>query len=103
MSLLPDPKNIQMFIPRLGKQRGSKDPITYLHFSVPGTYWHWYPIEFSGHDLFYGLIFGHEMEWGEFRLSEFEEFNETHPLLKVVWDEKFTPRPISEVKRAHGK
>jgi hypothetical protein len=103
MSLLPDPKNISMFVPRLRKQEKSKDPVAYLHFSVPNTYWHWYATEFDGQNEFFGWIFGHETEPGYFLLSEFEEFNRTNPVLQVVWDEKFTPRPISEVKRIHGK
>lgn len=41
-------------------------------FFTPWTNWTWYATEFDGNDLFFGLVDGHEKEWGYFSLRELE-------------------------------
>lgn len=65
-----------------------------LRFYAAGTYWSWYPVEFDGDDIFFGLVNGHEAELGYFSLSELE----SHPLVRR--DETWTPRPLAEMRAA---
>lgn len=41
-------------------------------FFTPDSSWTWYAVEFDGEDLFFGLVDGHEKEWGYFSLSELQ-------------------------------
>lgn len=43
-----------------------------IKFFTPDSSWTWYPTEFDGDDLFFGLVSGFEVELGYFRLSELE-------------------------------
>lgn len=42
-------------------------------FFCPYSYWTWYAVEFDGQDTFYGLVYGHEREWGSFSYGELQE------------------------------
>jgi hypothetical protein len=47
-----------------------EDKIARMKFFHPASNWTWYAIEFDGEDLFWGLVSGHEKEFGYFSLQE---------------------------------
>ena len=49
-----------------------QEQIAQACFYLPDSNWYWYPIEFDGHDVFFGLVAGHYLEFGYFALSELE-------------------------------
>ena len=48
------------------------EAIAPLKFFTPDSSWTWYPTEFDGDDIFFGLVSGFEVELGYFSLSELE-------------------------------
>lgn len=48
------------------------DAIAPIKFFTPDSNWTWYPTEFDGTDIFFGLVSGFEVELGYFSLSELE-------------------------------
>ena len=43
-----------------------------VKFFTPDSSWTWYASEFDGEDIFYGLVDGHEIEFGSFSLRELQ-------------------------------
>ena len=85
-------------LPKLYSQENIEDPIAQTKFFTPDSNWHWYPVEFDGDDLFFGLVIGFERELGYFTLSELESCR--GPLgLPIERDLYFTPMPISQIVR----
>lgn len=79
--LLPD--DIRASIPTLYKQAKLGDEaIAYVRFTSHHG-WSWFVTEFDGQDKMYGLVRGHELEWGFFSLSE----------LTNVWEERWGGQP----------
>ncbi len=71
-----------------------------VKFFTPDSNWTWYASEFDGEDIFYGLVIGHEIEFGYFSLSELEQTK--GPLgLPIERDRYFEPRTLKELKEAH--
>lgn len=65
-------------------------------FFTPWTNWTWYAVEFDGEDLFFGLVDGHEKEWGYFSLKELESVS--GPLgLKIERDLYFGQPLIKDI------
>ena len=65
-------------------------------FFTPWTSWTWYATEFDGEDLFFGLVDGHEKEWGYFSLTELESI--TSPVgLKIERDLYFGQPKIKDI------
>jgi len=60
------------------------------------TDWHWYPVEFDGKDLFFGLVIGFERELGYFSLAELESVKVLAGF-GVMRDESFVPVPVSTI------
>lgn len=46
------------------------EKIAYACYFLPDSHWYWYPVEFDGTDLFFGLVAGDYVELGYFALSE---------------------------------
>jgi hypothetical protein len=58
--------------PLYANERNGLNAVAPLKFFTPDSNWIWYPTEFDGDDLFFGLVDGFEMELGYFALSELE-------------------------------
>lgn len=71
-----------------------------LKFFTPDSNWTWYPTEYDGEDIFFGLVSGFEVELGNFSLSELES---THgPLrLPIERDLYFEPKTLEELQDWH--
>ena len=72
------------------------DAVAYVKFFTPDSSWTWYATEFDGQDLFFGLVDGHEKEFGHFRLSELEQTR--GPLgLPIERDRFWNPKKLKEI------
>ena len=65
-------------------------------FFTPDSSWSWYPIEFDGHDLFFGLVVGLDVEMGYFSLSELRSICGSWGLA-IERDLWFEPTPLPQV------
>ena len=96
-----------------GEQRALLPPLYYneqigleavapLKFFTPASSWTWYPTEFDGDDIFFGLVSGFEVEMGYFSLSELEGVRD--PLgLPIERDLYFEPTTLRELKALHER
>jgi hypothetical protein len=81
---------------------GSTEPLPHdqrrvpTKFFTPDSSWAWYPLEFDGEDLFFGLVVGFEIEAGYFCLSELESVRGRWglPIERDLW---FQPTPLSHL------
>ena len=92
--LLPD--EIAKTLPRLYATENEKDPIARVKFFTPDSSWTWYVTEFDPSDrLCFGLVHGHEREFGYFSLDELESVK--GPLgLPIERDLYWQPKPVSQ-------
>jgi Protein of unknown function (DUF2958) len=101
MELLPD--EIRKKLPPLYAQEHEKDPMVYVKFFHPMSYWTWYATEGSPEDddfIFFGWVYGDFPELGYFSLNELESVKD--PIgLGIERDLHFTPTRLSEVKKLH--
>lgn len=82
----------------LEKQMPREDSkMVYCKFFTPDSNWTWYAMEYNPQDrVFFGLVDGHELEYGYFSLDELEEVK--GPLgFKIERDIYFKKTPIKEV------
>ncbi len=104
MKLLP--KEIREQLPPLYSQDGKGEKaVVYVKYFTPSSNWTWLVTEGepvlseSGAEIdfrFFGLVFGHEREYGYFLLSELEEV--TGPMgLPVERDLYFRPKTLAEI------
>lgn len=71
MELLPG--ELRAVLPKLySTEKQGTEAIAPIKFFTPDSSWSWYPTEFDGDDLFFGLVRGLEVEIGYFSLSELE-------------------------------
>jgi DUF2958 family protein len=104
MKLLP--KEIRETLPALGTQDGKGGKaVAYVKYFTPSANWTWFAI--SGEPVldessrqqdyrFFGLVFGHEKEFGYFLLSELEEVR--GPMgLPIERDLHFKPAPLGQI------
>lgn len=96
MNLLP--AKLRTELPSLYGTQDEQDPLARVKLFTPWTYWTWYITEFDGQDRCFGLVFGHEREWGYFLLSELEQLCGPGGL-RVERDLHFTPTRASELKK----
>lgn len=93
------PDEVKSQLPPLYSQEKEKDPIVHVKFFCPWNQWTWFATEGEeqgGDFIFFGLVIGHEREWGYFSLNELASV--TGPLgLKIERDIHFTPKPKSQV------
>jgi hypothetical protein len=86
-------------LPALYSQDGKgDDAIAYVKFFTPWSNWTWYATEYDPTDrIFFGLVFGHERELGNFALDELASV--TGPLgMKIERDRHFTPTRLGDLK-----
>jgi len=104
MKLLP--KEVREQLPPLYSQDGKGGKaVVHLKFFTPSSSWTWYATEGepeldeSGKEVdfkFFGLVFGHEREFGYFLLSELEEVR--GPMgLPIERDLYFKPKTLEEI------
>lgn len=73
-----------------------EDKIAVAKFFHPATNWTWYVIEYDGQDLCWGLVDGHETEFGYFSVSELSKA--VGPFgLRVERDIFFRPTRVQEL------
>jgi len=87
-------------LPPLYSQEHVDDPLVVCKFFTPDAGWTWYAYEFDGEDLFFGLVYGSETEFGYFSLSELAQVRGPFGL-PVERDINFIPRKLSEVRKEH--
>lgn len=69
-------------------------PVKYF---TPDAGWSWYPTEFDGEDVFFGLASGYEVELGYFSVTELEGV--TGPLgLHIERDLYYEPQTLKQLK-----
>jgi len=104
MKLLP--KEIRETLPALGAQDGKGGKaVVYVKYFTPSSNWTWFAISGepvlseSGSEIdfrFFGLVFGHEKEFGYFLLSELEEVR--GPVgLPIERDLHFKPATLEQI------
>ena len=70
--------------------------VVQVKFFTPDSSWTWYATEFDGKDLFFGLVDGHEKEFGYFSLSELQSTR--GPMgLHIERDMYWDPKPLSQI------
>ena len=63
---------------------------------TPWTNWTWYVIEYDGQDQCFGLVEGHDKEFGYFSLNELREVTGPYGLT-VERDIHFAPTRVAEL------
>ena len=96
-------KEILKKFEKVGSQEEVKDPVVIAKFFTPWTHWTWFATEYDPENkIFFGLVEGHEKEWGYFSLEELEKVKGPFRL-GIERDMMFDPEPgydgakISEV------
>ena len=90
-------QEIRKRLPKLYEQETKAgDAVVYVKFFTPWGSWTWYATEFDGEDTFFGLVDGHEKEFGYFSLSELESLR--GPLgLSIERDLYWQPKKLEEI------
>ncbi|MBZ0283149.1 MAG: DUF2958 domain-containing protein [Anaerolineae bacterium] len=71
-----------------------------VKFFAPGSAWTWYPTEFDGEDLFFGLVAGIEVELGYFSWTELEGVRGAFGL-PLERDLYYTPTTVRDLQTLH--
>jgi len=101
MELL-DGERRAMLPPLYAGEKAGLKAVAPLKFFTPDSGWTWYPTEFDGDDLFFGLVSGLDVEMGYFSLSELESVR--GPLgLPIERDLYFQPKTLGELKDLHER
>jgi hypothetical protein len=97
MKLLP--KEIADRLPPLySQEERGEDAISQVKFFTPWTSWTWYASEYDPEQsLCYGVVVGHEREFGYFRIDELEAIRGPGGLT-IERDLYWTPRPLKECR-----
>ena len=75
----------------------TEDKICQVKFFNPCGSWTWYAVEFDPDEgIFFGLVHGHEKEWGYFTLEELQSVRLPFGL-GIERDLNFGPVPMSKV------
>lgn len=78
------------------------EAVAQVKYFTPDSGWTWYASEFDGDDSFFGLVFGVEVEFGYFSLSELEIARGSLGL-PVERDLYYKPTTFAEIKRQHSQ
>ncbi len=94
------PAHLASKIPPLYGTEKIKDPTVWLKWFTPDSNYTFFLTEYDPEErLCFGLVVGLETELGYFSLNELEETR--GPLgLRLERDLHFTPKPLSEVRKA---
>lgn len=92
------PESIANTIPALYATQHDEDPLVRVKWFTPDSSWTWYVTEYDPAErLCFGLVIGHEREFGYFSLAEIEEVR--GPLgLPVERDLYFQLKPASQCR-----
>lgn len=95
------PGELRAVLPKLySTEKSGDDAVAPMKFFTPDANWTWYPTEFDGNDLFFGLVSGFELEIGYFSLAELEEVRGGLNL-PIERDLYFSPKTLRELKAYH--
>ncbi len=99
MELLPG--HLRAILPPLySQEKVALKAVAPIKFFTPDANWTWYPTEFDGNDLFFGLVSGFEVELGYFSLTELEAI--TGPFqLPIERDLYFEPATLADLQERH--
>jgi hypothetical protein len=97
MELLP--KEIADQLPALYSQEEQGDQaIAHVKFFTPWTSWTWFVSEYDPNErLCFGVVVGHEREFGYFSLDELEEIRGPGGL-QIERDLYWKPKPLKECR-----
>ena len=97
---LLDPKSREKLPPlRSGDELGL-EALAQVKFFTPDGNWTWYASEFDGEDIFFGLVSGFELEFGNFSLAELQQV--VGPLgLPIERDLHFERKKLGELLDWH--
>lgn len=100
MELLPG--ELRAVLPPIRTTDGKGwEAVAPVKFFTPDSNWTWYPSEFDGADLFFGLVIGFEAELGYFSLAELEGLH--GPLnLPLERDRYFKPMTLQRLYDNHN-
>jgi hypothetical protein len=62
----------------------------------PGSTWTWYVMEYDGKDICFGLVVGHEIEFGYFSLQELSSL-QFHGVPVIERDRYFQPTQVQDL------
>ncbi len=100
MELLPG--ELRALLPPLySQEKLGGNAIAPIKFFTPDAHWTWYPTEFDGDDLFFGLVSGNELEIGYFSLSELESVR-GRLNLPIERDLYFEPQTVDALRTYHN-
>ncbi len=74
----------------------NREKMMHVRLFTPWTSWTWYIMEFDGQDLCFGLVIGHEIEFGYFNLSELANI-EGPEGLRIERDRYFMPSSVNDM------
>lgn len=92
------PEDMKDKIPPMRATESQDAPMAMLKFFTPDSSWTWYVVEYDPEQrICFGLVIGHEREFGYFSLEELEELR--GPMgLPIERDLHFDPMPVAECK-----
>jgi len=97
MELL-DGQSRALLPPLYANEKLGLEAVAPIKFFTPDANWTWWPTEFDGDDLFFGLVSGFVVELGYFTASELESV--LGPLhLPIERDLYYQPQTLAELKR----
>ena len=86
----------RILLPLYSQERLGGKAVVHVKFFSPDSSWTFWATEFDGHDLFFGLVEGHEKELGYFSLSELQRVR--GPLgLPIERDLYWQPKKLDEI------
>lgn len=97
MSLLT--RELFMALPPIYATDGKKDALVRARFFCPWSDWTWYPVEFDGHDQFFELVDGFEIELGYFSLAGLESLRGPGGLT-IERDIHFQAVPLNDLQQS---
>jgi len=101
---LLDEKSRDCLPPLYSPEEKGLDAVAQVKFFSPFSNWVWYATEFDGHDLFFGLVAGFEVELGSFSLTELESLKDPKTGTPLVErDRHYQPKTLRELKELHER
>jgi len=95
-------KQLQSKIPMLYETDDQElEKMAWVKLFSPYMGWYWYILEFDGHDMCFGYVFGNYDEYGYFSLNELSNAVAHKIVPAVERDLNWEPRPLSEVIKEH--
>jgi hypothetical protein len=92
-------KELRNKLPPLYANDGKgEDAVAIVKFFDAFGSWTWWASEFDGDDTFFGVVEGHEREFGYFSLSELESLKIGGGCPRIERDLYFVPKPLKECK-----